>query len=412
MVVATVVGTVAVQVVVLAALTRLTDIDLAVGGVVLRAQREVEIPFPTALTAPGRIPHADPPGAEVGGVRNLVLILGDGMGVGQASTASMVLHGPDGGLAAEAADAVGLHSTTVGNSLIADSAASASALASGLRVDRKALSWLPDGRRPRTLMEAARQRGMAVGVVTTSGLVDATPAAFLAHVPHRERYAEILGQMLASGVEVMVGGDWTAYPKARLDRRYLALLNRAKELVPPGTTLVRDAVSLRAATGPVVALLPPRPGRPASYGPRLEETTLEALERLVTDPDGFVLLVENEATDNAGHDNDVAAVVSAVEELDETVRAVLEVTADRGDTLVLLTADHDTGGLAVVSGPYARGTARVRWASHDHTAQWVPLFAWGPGAEVFDGVLHATEIARRLGALLELPDFPDPDPPR
>ena len=94
-------------------------------------------------------------------------------------------------------------------------------------------------------------------------------------------------------------------------------------------------------------------------------------------------------------------------ELDEAVAVVLEFAIERGDTLVLITADHETASPAIVDGEYADRTAEVRWLTDNHTANWVPLLALGPGSDRFHGVLDNTEIPRIIGRLLELDRFPD-----
>jgi alkaline phosphatase len=93
-------------------------------------------------------------------------------------------------------------------------------------------------------------------------------------------------------------------------------------------------------------------------------------------------------------------------ELNDAVAAVLEAVEDHGDTLVVVTADHDTGTLAIVEGDYDEGRATVRWATGDHSSQWLPLFAFGPGAERFAGVLDNTEVGQLIARVLGLEPFP------
>jgi alkaline phosphatase len=131
-----------------------------------------------------------------------------------------------------------------------------------------------------------------------------------------------------------------------------------------------------------------------------------AVERLAATGTGFLLLVESEVTDSTGHDNDIASLVAGIAELDAALAAILDWAAPRGDTLVLVTADHDTGGVGIVDGAYEESLAEVRWATTGHTAQWVPLFAFGPGAEEFSGVIDNTEIGVRIAELLGITGFP------
>jgi alkaline phosphatase len=135
-------------------------------------------------------------------------------------------------------------------------------------------------------------------------------------------------------------------------------------------------------------------------------STRRALQLLAADPGGFVLVVECEITDTQAHSNSIAGTMAGIRELDDAVAVALDFMSGRNDTLVLVTADHDTGGLALVEGDYETGIAQVRWASGEHTSQWVPLFAFGPGAEHFVGVFDNTWLPQWLAQLLDLGDLP------
>jgi len=397
--------TLAVVAAVVTVVAHLTTFELFVGPLTIRSQAGAALlvpadsaPSPVAATRP------EPPSPSA---RNLVLMIGDGFGVGQVSTASMVLHGADGGLAVERAPVVGLMKTACADQPVTDSAAAATAMATGFKADYRTISVLPDGRRPVTLFEAADVRGLAVGAVTTGGLADATPAGFVAHAGSRYDYAVILRQMLASRYDVLIGGDFTRKKRPMRQADYLDTLQRAERLAADGVAVVRHTEDLHEAPTPFVALLGPRPGSRTAYGPPLAETTALALERLAsTSADGFVLLVESELTDDSGHDNDIDALAEAVRELDAALAVALEFAAARDDTLVVVTADHDTGGVGFVSYDAYGEPVRVGWSTLEHTSQWVPLFAFGPGAELFGGVLDNTDLAVRMAAALGLEGLP------
>jgi alkaline phosphatase len=387
--------------------------ELAIGDLVLRSEPDLTHSFPAPETggletASRRRDTAVDPEIRP---RNVILVIGDGMGIGQISTASALLKGPRGGLAIESAPVTGLVSTFAGDRLVTDSAAASTAMATGFKVPKRAISVLPDGRIPVTLFEAARRSGMTTGFVTTAGLVDATPAGFTAHERVREAYSEILRDMLASGTEVLVGGDWSASSAARKNSEFVDLIARIDSLgAEAGYTVVRDPSELRTATVPVLAVFPPRGKGGDAHGPRLTELAVFAVERLKAVGNGFLLLIESEVTDGMGHDNQIAGLVDGVRELDDAVAAILAWAAPRGDTLVLVTADHDTGGLGIVGGRYNGEDAEVRWATDNHTAQWVPLFAFGPGSECFSGVIDNTDIAILIAKLIGIGDFPSTHP--
>ena len=376
---------------------------MAVGSAVVRLDRPCERPLATAGTpAPVTVPSAD------GVVRNVIILIGDGMGVGQVSSASLLLHGPDGGLSFEHAPVVGLMKTSSGSDLVTDSAASATAMATGHLTTNRMVSTLPNGSTPRTLLEAAMDHDLATGVLTTSGLIDATPAGFTTHSPSRYEYDTVLAGMLRSGVDVMLGGDWGLLDEARrgsTPEQARALVDEARS---SGYEIVSTADELKRAAGQrLIGLFSERPGdHDDACGPDLEVTAPVVLSALGQDPDGFVAMIECEITDGAGHENNIDRVVAGVAELDRAIRVALEFAVEHGDTLVIVTADHDTGGLGIDHGSRPDGPASIRWATTHHTAQWVPVFAFGPGADRFDGLFHTTDLARILGDLLKLEDFP------
>jgi alkaline phosphatase len=393
----------------LAVYSRVGGRELVIGNLVLRAQDGVTYP----LSPPSTEAFTHTPGAEIQETdaqrpQNVVLFIGDGMGLGHVSSASALLAGPGANLAMTDTTFVGLVRTWTTDDLAGGSAASATAMATGFKTRKKAIGVIPDGRAARNLFEVANAGGLATGMITTTGLWDATPAGFIAHTPWRTDYEEIFEQVLASEIDVLIGGDWSRYRKAMENREFRELVKRSEELgAAHGYTVIRDANALQAAEAPLLAVFPPRKGgRTAYYGPPLTVSTLRALELLEEDSRGFVLVVETEKTDNSAHDNDIDAVMEGMRELDDAVALVLARMLPRADTLVLVTADHDAGTLTLIDGEYEGGSAVVRWASGDHSSMWVPLFAFGPGADQFTGIMDNTELAPRLAQLLGLESLP------
>ncbi len=346
----------------------------------------------------GTVPAAGRPETGTGSPHGVVLFIGDGMGVGQLGTASYLLAGPGGRLAITRMSVTGLVTTWAANNLVTDSAAAATAMATGVKTNRRTIGRDPGGRNLPNLFEAAHGAGLATGIVTTSGLADATPAGFSVQAETRYEYGTILRRMLASPFDLLVGGDFTRYERAMGDPAYRETLEQASRFAAPGTTIVRDLEGLRRAEGRVVALLPPRADHPEQHGPPLAVTVALALDRLAADPEGFLLLVETELTDEAGHHNDLDSVLEGVRELDAAVAAALA----HPDVLVLVTADHDTGGAGIVDGPLDGKPAKVEWLTRRHTALWVPLFAQGPGAAAFTGLLDNTDLPHRIAGALGL----------
>ncbi len=399
--------TIAVPAVVLFVYSFFGGAELAVGNLVLRVQSGTSYPLqaPTAVANTGLAYPAKSEGSGLS-ARNAILFIGDGMGIGAVSAASDLLERPGFALEMTATPHVALVRTWATDNLAPDSAATATAMATGFKTRKKAVGVLEDGTSVENLFEVARANGRSTGVITTSGLVDATPASFTVHAGWRDDYHEIFEKMLASGTDLMIGGDWVLFDKARRNREYLNLVSRAEELGQDhGYQVIRDQNSMESAKLPLLALFPRRPVGGNSHGPSLAETTRRAVELLGEDPDGFLLLVETEITDELGHSNDIVSVMDGMRELNEAVAAALAMTRDAGETLVVVTADHDTGSLAVVGGGYEEGRATVRWATGKHSSQWVPLFSFGPGAERFRGVLDNTEVGKLAAQALGFYDL-------
>lgn len=383
--------------------------ELSLGNLVLRAQSGASFPLQRPAESALTAAPAEPPASE--GIqalpKNVVVMMGDGMGIGVVSAASQLLTPPGEPLAMETAPVTGLMQTWAADILATDSAAAATAMATGHKTDKGVIGLLPDGRAIRTLFEAAREAGFATAVVTTSGLADATPGGFLAHVSSREEYDQVLSQVLDSKADILIGGDWLGKPKARRQAAYLEVIASAEERgAVRGATVLRGWEGIESAQPPLVVLLPPRPEMPMQHGPPLAEMAGRALDILEAGNRPFIILIETEVTDEAAHSNSMAQTVEAMRELDEAVAAVLDRVGGRNDTLVLVASDHETGGPHLLEGEYAGGEAIVRWAHEYHSSQLVPVFAFGPGAGEFSGVFDNTGFGVRIAALLGLEPFP------
>lgn len=280
-----------------------------------------------------------------------------------------------------------------------ESASTATAYAIGERTIYGGIGVDADLRPRPTVLEVAEEHGRATGLVTTTFLLDATPAAFAAHVPNRSDWAEIARQMLDRDIEVLLGDGLEWFDSLPVRDRYV---------------VVTDAAGLAAVdTDSVTRLLGLFPidgeADPVRRQPSLAAMTRSALEILDRDPDGFFLLVENEHTDHRAHDNAPLPVIQAeMRAFQEAVRVALDYRSRRPDTLIVVTGDHETGGLAVVAD--RAGAFRARYVTDGHSLELVPLFAIGPGAEDLTGVLSNAAVGRALLARAA-GDGPDPTGP-
>jgi len=353
--------------------------------------------------------------------RRVIFILADGMGVAMLSSANELREGSE-PLAIESMPVTGLIKTRSRTGPVTDSAAGATAYATGHRVKNGALSITPRGTPIPAVTDLAKEKGIAIGLITTTDLTDASPAAFAVSVPSRNMHAAIFEEMVGFGAELMIGGIGVASAqRERLSAEDIGtgpmpisdeLLDLARE--EGGYSVLRgdDAIlgGLGSRPGSRVLGVASQRAHQDAYGPALERTVASALALLANDPDGLFLFVEQEETDTAGHANDLARAVAGVVEVDRALRAALDFQREHPETLVVLTADHDTGGLSIGPEDYETEETYVRWVSGDHTTHWVPVFASGPGAEAFAGVHENVEIAALLAEALGVNGIPAPLP--
>lgn len=393
------------------------------------------------------------------GADSAVLFIGDGMGAAQIAMARGAAGGDP--LAMERLPYSGLVTTHSASHRITDSAAAGTALATGRKTNNGMVSVLPDGARLETILQRALRAGKSVGVVTTDALTGGTPAPFLAHVADRGERAEIAAQLVQSGAHVMLG-FWRAdfLPEGAGGRRRDGR-NLVAELRRRGYDVVFTRQELADSQNlAIVGLFDD-----GEHAPSLAEMTAAALARLSVNADGFLLVVEGARIDWACHGNDPAGSVIETWAFDEAVAAAAEFARQRGRTLVLVTADHETGGLRIEHPnrlPALRGVrgdsaaiashlnadrtnvgatlaehagirditlaeadrvraastaaagiaallserAGVSWTTTGHSAAPVPIYALGPGAERFTGQMDNTDVPSRIAQLLRLGEFP------
>jgi len=341
-----------------------------------------------------------PPPIPEGRVANLVLLVGDGMGVGPLAAARLRALGVDGTFLLERLPVTGLVSVQPLGGVAPKSDAAATALATGVRTENGRIAITPDGVAHRTLIEAARDAGLATGLVTSTRIFDATPAAFAAHVARRHDVGAILDQLTASRVDLLLGGGLEAF--GGVDGERLAAA-RAR-----GIRVATDLEGLaRADQLPLWGLFPGSTLGEEPEHPTVGELAAVALERLAAEGDrrgtGFVLMIEEEGMDTAGHARDLERLAAAALHFDDAVERAARLAAARGDTLVVVLGDHATGGV-VVDESSTSERLRIVWANARHSGEPVPLFAYGPAqaAMRFTGRRDNAEVGRLLAASLGL----------
>lgn len=345
-----------------------------------------------APAPPAPAPSPTPPP----GPRGVVLIIGDGTATSQLSAGQVHKGAP---LAYARFDVLGLQTTSSADHLLTDSAAAATAIATGHKTRNGYVGVDPDGAPLRSILHAAEDRGLATGVVVTSRVTHATPASFIAHQPDRRDEEAIARDFLAVDLDLVIGGGRDKFDR-RADGERLT-----EQLTGRGVTVLDglDAV-LAASTLPLYGFVhhgaPPKvtEGRKGE----LPATAAHALRLLAAQPNGFFLLIEGSQVDWAGHDNDGPWMLEELLDLDDTVAAVLDAAGALGDVLVIATGDHETGGFDLLATEEEPLKLTFGWNTDDHSATMVPVFAKGPGAERFGGMYDNTDIARRIAELLRL----------
>ncbi|MCP4548127.1 MAG: alkaline phosphatase [bacterium] len=339
-------------------------------------------------------------------IDNVILLIGDGMGLAHTFLTRVVALGAGGRLNLERMPVTGIVNTHSLDALVTDSAAAGTAMATGHKTGNRIVSQLPDGQLLTTILERARDHGLATGMVVTSRITHATPACFGGHDDCRDHERDLALQIAQAEIDVLLGGGrdyWlpvNAEHSARRDRHDLvARMNKS------GYAVVFDREEMnRVRTGRLFGLFRycHLDSRDTVNDPTLAEMTAKTLELLDQDVDGFFLMVEGSQIDWYGHDNDAAGIVYETLCFDLAVAEALRFARADGRTLVLVTADHETGGLTVPKGQLDGGGVKPHFGTTHHTGSPVPIYAFGPGALRFTGVLDNTEVHDHMLQLLRL----------
>ncbi len=343
---------------------------------------------PQVMVAP------DPPPRVTEGPKNIILMIGDGMGISQISAG---LYQNDNQLNLERFPIVGLHKPYSSDNLIPDSASGATAFSTGRKTYNGGVGVDEDGNPIGTILEEAEEEGLSTGLVTTSTIVHATPAAFIAHVAQRNEFEAIAAQFLDTEIDFFVGGGRKYFSRRSDERNLLAELEAAGyfvasfekgELTSMEIDYRRNFAYFTSEADPETVQQGRHYLKPAS---KLACTFLNRK----SGEEGFFLMIEGAQIDWGGHNQDMDYMVSEMIDFDETIGAVLDFAEEDDQTLVIVTADHETGGFAINPGS-AQGELIGAFTSDYHTAVLIPVFAYGPGAELFGGVYENTAIYQKM----------------
>ncbi len=333
--------------------------------------------------------------AEAQEVKNIIFLIGDGMGL--ASASMMQLENNYEPTIFDLADNIALQKTYSLDNRVTDSAASGTALATGFKTNNTMLGQFPDGTNTESLMELAADKGKATGLVVTTYLQHATPGAFYAHVPSRHEYATISEQLLASDIDIAIGGGM-AFFKERYNNRKKA----TKAITESGFTLV-ESLDADMSGERILALLADKEiENRTGY---LAKATTAAINHLSGCENGFVLMVEGSLIDGMGHGNDAKGQQGEMRDFMEAIEVAVAYANEHPETLVVVTADHETGGLAIISGNadfnLSEQGVEYKWATGGHSGVMVPIYLYGTGAELINGVMENADLGKRLKELIQ-----------
>ena len=364
-------------------------------------------------------------------VKNVIYLIGDGMGAGAVTALLLSEDEPTG---FEMAPVVGLHETCSANNYVTDSAAGGTALATGTRTNNGYAGADPDGNQLTSVLRKAQTYGMKTGIVVNTTLTEATPAAFYAGVTSRKFVYDIAKQFTESEVDLAIGGgldhfigrpDSLDLTATLIEKGYDVYLNWENVLETESDKFVgilplydlhrreKNNGEASAAEGQEVCLAAQMASlnedasrehlsEPTVY---LEKATAKALEVLSrNNKDGFFLMIESAIIDGYGHNNDGDGMVVEMQEFGRTLRQMVEYVNQHPETLLVVTADHETGGTGVYYNghtPGNEGPLKFRFSTSGHTGTVVPVFAYGAGAENFAGVMKNIDIPKKIDALIK-----------
>jgi alkaline phosphatase len=363
-------------------------------------------------------------------VKNVIYLIGDGMGFGAVTS---LLLTEDDVTGFEQAPVIGLNETCSANNYVTDSPAGGTALATGVRTRNGYCGLDPEGNQLTSILRKAQAMGKKTGIVVNTTLTEATPASFYAGVTSRKMTYEIAQQFTESGVDVAIGSgldyfigrpDSLDLTATLIDKGYDVYLNWSSVLntssdrfvgILPMADVHRQESGRSeagAAAGHEVCLAARLAAASGEEGASdlsepevyLQKATAKALETLSRDNEqGYFLMIESALIDGYGHNNDSEGMIAEMKEFDALLRQLVAYVDQNPETLLVVTADHETGGTWLTYTGYEVGGSSpitMSYSSRGHSGVVVPIFAYGEGAESFAGVMKNIDIPKKIESLL------------
>lgn len=341
-------------------------------------------PYQTVTVQPVKSQHA----------KNVILLIGDGMGLNQVSAAWIANQGK---LNIDNFKHIGLMRTYAANKLITDSGAAGTAMATGKKTNYHSVGVDSQGNELPSLTDVANELGLSTAVVVTCGVTDATPAAFCANNADRDMEEDLAADFLSSDVDFIFGGGRKQFIN-RYDKRNLLNEMAANGYHTPFNWEELDSIS----SGKVIALLDD--GQLALFperGQLYQNAVMKSLSLIDQNNSGFFAMFEGSRIDDCGHWHDIPKLVQEVFDFDQTIGKVLQWAENDGETLVIVLADHETGGLTILDGKIEDGTVCGDFSTGGHSGILVPVYAYGPQAEEFTGIFENSAIFSKISSILK-----------
>ncbi len=339
-------------------------------------------------------------------INNIIYMIGDGMGLTHVSM--LELENKYAPTSFDRADNIALTRTYSANNRVTDSAASGTALATGYKTNNGWLGMTPDGTHVESIIAKAEKHNYATGLVATYAIQHATPASFYAHVNNRGDYTNITKQFMESDIDVALGGGYKHFEKVykEMGKDYI------QELNTKGYTVCKtwDEIAKQSA-GQIFGLIsednmPAIEKRQPNF---LADATAKALEILSNNVKnekrkGFVLMVEGSQIDGRSHGRDVSGILAEMRDFDKAIKIAMDFADNNPGTLVVVVADHETGGLSIPSSKtdftLPESGIGYNFGTSSHTAAMIPVYLYGTGAEQINGIMENTELSWKLQQLL------------
>ena len=327
-------------------------------------------------------------------VKNVILMIGDGMSLMHVYTAWAANRGK---LWLENAQATGLSKTWAVKKLVTDSGSGGTSLATGVKTVYHAVGVDPEGKPLTSLVDVAKELGKDAGMAVTCRLWEATPCDFCCHNIDRDKEEELVGDYPTSGVDFVFGGGAQKFTN-RKDGRDIF-----KELQKKGYHVSRTLDDFFAYDKNSRIFAVPYDKDtplPDERGDLLARASMKGISLMNQNKNGFFMMIEGSQLDDYGHFNQLDLLMKETLDFDKTIGEVMKWAAKDGETLVVVTADHETGGLTLVNGNKDEGRVECCFSTKDHSGAMVPVYAFGPGAENFTGIFENTDVFKKIKKLM------------